>query len=131
MVTSCKRFILHTWYLYIRYYFMHFHNDLQSLFRIPIRMATLFKISSNTLYDIMLLGRTRRKFSIMDFLEYFTWSNPYQNCKKMGSSSSYNCFYNTSITKLYAYWITVNYREAYGIYACNGILFKHESARRG
>ncbi len=33
--------------------------------------------------------------------------------------------------KLYAYWITVNYREAYGMYACNGILFNHESARRG
>ncbi len=33
--------------------------------------------------------------------------------------------------KLYAYWITVNYREAYGIYACNGILFNHESAIRG
>lgn len=34
-------------------------------------------------------------------------------------------------SKLYAYWITVNYREAYGIYACNGILFNHESPRRG
>ena len=33
--------------------------------------------------------------------------------------------------KLYAYWITVNYREAYDLYACNGILFNHESARRG
>ena len=33
--------------------------------------------------------------------------------------------------KLYAYWITVNYRESYGMYACNGILFNHESARRG
>ena len=33
--------------------------------------------------------------------------------------------------KLYAYWITVNYREAYGLYACNGILFNHESALRG
>jgi GDPmannose 4,6-dehydratase len=32
---------------------------------------------------------------------------------------------------MYAYWITVNYREAYGIYACNGILFNHESPRRG
>ena len=32
--------------------------------------------------------------------------------------------------KLYAYWITINYREAYGIYACNGILFNHESPRR-
>ena len=35
------------------------------------------------------------------------------------------------VAKLYAYWITVNYREAYDIYACNGILFNHESPRRG
>lgn len=35
------------------------------------------------------------------------------------------------VAKLYAHWITVNYREAYGIYACNGILFNHESPRRG
>jgi GDPmannose 4,6-dehydratase len=36
-----------------------------------------------------------------------------------------------AVAKLYAYWITVNYREAYGLYACNGILFNHESPRRG
>jgi GDPmannose 4,6-dehydratase len=36
-----------------------------------------------------------------------------------------------AVAKLYAYWITVNYREAYGMYACNGILFNHESKRRG
>jgi GDPmannose 4,6-dehydratase len=36
-----------------------------------------------------------------------------------------------AVAKLYAYWITVNYREAYGMYACNGILFNHESSRRG
>jgi GDPmannose 4,6-dehydratase len=36
-----------------------------------------------------------------------------------------------AVAKLYAYWITVNYREAYGIYGCNGILFNHESPRRG
>lgn len=35
------------------------------------------------------------------------------------------------VSKLFAYWITVNYREAYGMYACNGILFNHESPRRG
>jgi GDPmannose 4,6-dehydratase len=35
------------------------------------------------------------------------------------------------VAKLYAYWITVNYREAYGMYACNGIRFNHESPRRG
>ena len=36
-----------------------------------------------------------------------------------------------AVAKLYAYWITINYREAYGLYACNGILFNHESSRRG
>ncbi len=35
------------------------------------------------------------------------------------------------MAKLYSYWITINYREAYGIYACNGILFNHESPIRG
>jgi len=43
-------------------------------------------------------------------------------------------FYHRSpyaVAKLYAYWITVNYREAYNMYACNGILFNHESPRRG
>ncbi len=36
-----------------------------------------------------------------------------------------------AVAKLYAYWITINYREAYGIFACNGVLFNHESPRRG
>jgi GDPmannose 4,6-dehydratase len=36
-----------------------------------------------------------------------------------------------AVAKMYAYWVTVNYREAYGLYACNGILFNHESPRRG
>ena len=36
-----------------------------------------------------------------------------------------------AVAKIYGYWITVNYREAYGVYACNGILFNHESPRRG
>src|SRR5574340_548693 len=40
-------------------------------------------------------------------------------------------FYPASTAELYAYWITVNYREAYGMYACNGILFNHESPIRG
>jgi GDPmannose 4,6-dehydratase len=35
------------------------------------------------------------------------------------------------VAKLFAYWIVVNYREAYAMYACNGILFNHESPRRG
>ena len=36
-----------------------------------------------------------------------------------------------AVAKLYAYWITINYRESYGVFACNGILFNHESPRRG
>ena len=36
-----------------------------------------------------------------------------------------------AVAKLYAYWITINYREAYGLFACNGVLFNHESPRRG
>ena len=39
--------------------------------------------------------------------------------------------YVTGVAKLYAYWIVVNYREAYDMFACNGILFNHESPRRG
>ena len=39
--------------------------------------------------------------------------------------------HHTEFFKLYAYWITKNYREAYGIFACNGILFNHESPIRG
>ena len=38
---------------------------------------------------------------------------------------------HTVLQKLYAHWITINYREAYNIFACNGILFNHESPRRG
>ncbi len=40
-------------------------------------------------------------------------------------------FYPYAVAKMYAYWITVNYREAYGMFACNGILFNHESPVRG
>ena len=36
-----------------------------------------------------------------------------------------------AVAKMYAYWITINYRESYGLYACNGVLFNHESPRRG
>lgn len=39
--------------------------------------------------------------------------------------------YFTGVAKVYGYWIVVNYREAYNMFACNGILFNHESPRRG
>lgn len=37
----------------------------------------------------------------------------------------------SAVAKLYGYWIVINYREAYGMFACNGVLFNHESPRRG
>lgn len=40
-------------------------------------------------------------------------------------------YLNLAVAKLYSYWIVVNYREAYNMFACNGILFNHESPRRG
>ena len=59
----------------------------------------------------------------------------YRNLKVAETSQSEKTpFYLRSpygVAKMYGYWITVNYREAYGMYACNGILFNHESPRRG
>ena len=55
------------------------------------------------------------------------WSKKYHNAKQRR-------FYPRSpyaTAKLYAYWITVNYRKSYGLFACNGILFNDESPRRG
>ncbi|MBW7675614.1 GDP-mannose 4,6-dehydratase [Chryseobacterium chendengshani] len=57
-----------------------------------------------------------------------------ENKNKNGFYDESSPFYPRSpygAAKIYAYWITVNYREAYGMYACNGILFNHESPRRG
>lgn len=52
-----------------------------------------------------------------------------------GSHSTYSDLYfvfiRLAVAKLYAYWIVINYRESYGMFACNGILFNHESPRRG
>jgi len=48
-----------------------------------------------------------------------------------GTSDNMDVTWLAGVAKLYAYWIVVNYREAYTMYACNGILFNHESPRRG
>ena len=53
------------------------------------------------------------------------------NKKKQSEKSKFNPLSPYATSKLYAYWITKNYREAYDIFACNGILFNHESPRRG
>ena len=61
-------------------------------------------------------------------------SELYGGLPETAPQSEQTAFYPKSpygAAKLYAYWVTVNYREAYGMYACNGILFNHESPRRG
>jgi len=62
-------------------------------------------------------------------------SELYGNALKLGGMLDENTPFRPrspyGVAKLYAYWIAVNYREAYGMYACNGILFNHESERRG
>ena len=62
-------------------------------------------------------------------------SELYGNAEKPGTMLDENTPFRPrspyGVAKLYAYWIAVNYREAYGMYACNGILFNHESERRG
>ena len=51
--------------------------------------------------------------------------------KSLNEDSSFAPRSPYAVAKLYSYWITINYREAYGLFACNGILFNHESPRRG
>ncbi|MEZ6046961.1 MAG: GDP-mannose 4,6-dehydratase [Planctomycetaceae bacterium] len=76
---------------------------------------------------IRLLGRTEEvKFYQASTSELFGSSPPPQSeTTPFQPQSPY------AVAKLYAYWITVNYREAYGMFACNGILFNHESPLRG
>ena len=78
--------------------------------------SRFYQASTSELYGNTLVKKNKSGASIITSLNEETPFRP---------SSPY------AIAKLYAYWITINYREAYGIYACNGILFNHESPRRG
>lgn len=88
--------------------------------------------------DVNALGALRLLDSIKEVnpeIKYYQASSSELFGKVRETPQSENTpFYPRSpyaAAKLYAYWITVNYREAYGLYACNGILFNHESPRRG
>jgi GDPmannose 4,6-dehydratase len=74
---------------------------------------------------LKLQGRTRFYQASTSELYGLTRETPQRESTPFHPRSPY------AVAKLYAYWITVNYREAYGLYACNGILFNHESPRRG
>ena len=77
---------------------------------------------------IRILGLTKKtKFYQASTSELYglVQETPQNECTPFYPRSPYG------VAKLYAYWITINYRESYGIFACNGILFNHESPRRG
>lgn len=97
-------------------------------FKVPEYTANVDAIGALRILDaIMTLGLSKKiKFYQAGTSEMFGASKPPQNEKTN--------FYPRSpygAAKLYAHWVTINYREAYGIFACNGILFNHESPLRG
>jgi GDPmannose 4,6-dehydratase len=97
-------------------------------FQVPEYTANVDAIGALRILDsIKTLGLSKKiRFYQAGTSEMFGASNPPQNEKTN--------FYPRSpygAAKLYAHWVTINYREAYGIFACNGILFNHESPLRG
>lgn len=95
-------------------------------FDMPEFTANVTGLGAIRLLDAIRRSGIKTKFYQASSSEMFGASPPPQNEKTP--------FYPRSpyaAAKLYAYWMTVNYREAYGIFACNGILFNHESPRRG
>lgn len=134
-------------------FFLHFGdlNDSGSLSKL------IYKIGPCEVYNLGAQSHVKVSFDIPEFtsdvnamgtlrlLDSIKEVNPKIKFYQASSSELYGMvretpqnentpFYPRSpyaAAKLYAYWITVNYREAYGLYACNGILFNHESPRRG
>jgi GDPmannose 4,6-dehydratase len=98
-------------------------------FELPVYTADVDAVGTLRLLEaIRLLGfekRTRFYQASSSELYGLVQENPQRETTPFYPRSPY------AVAKLYAFWITVNYREAYGIYACNGILFNHESPRRG
>jgi GDPmannose 4,6-dehydratase len=97
-------------------------------FKVPEYTANVDGIGALRILDAIksLKMEKKVKYYQAGTSEMFGLSRPPQNEK--------TAFYPRSpyaVAKLYAYWITINYRESYNIFACNGILFNHESPRRG
>jgi GDPmannose 4,6-dehydratase len=95
-------------------------------FSMPTYTANVDAVGTITLLEAIRASRIQAKFYQASTSELFGSTPPPQNeLSRFSPRSPY------SAAKLYAYWTTVNYREAYGIHATNGILFNHESPRRG
>ena len=107
-----------------------YHLGAQSHVRVSFDMpeytGDITALGTTRLLDAILRSGIKTRFYQASSSEMFGASPPPQNEKTP--------FYPRSpygAAKVYAYWMTVNYREAYGLFACNGILFNHESPRRG
>ena len=95
-------------------------------FSMPTYTANVDAVGTITLLEAIRASRIKAKFYQASTSELFGSTSPPQNeLSRFSPRSPY------AAAKLYAYWTTVNYREAYGIHATNGILFNHESPRRG
>jgi GDPmannose 4,6-dehydratase len=95
-------------------------------FSMPTYTANVDAVGTITLLEAIRASRIQAKFYQASTSELFGSTPPPQNeLSRFSPRSPY------AAAKLYAYWTTVNYREAYGIHATNGILFNHESPRRG
>ena len=101
-------------------------SHVQVSFEEPEYTGEVVGIGTTRLLEAVRMSEIDTKFYQASSSEMFGASPPPQNeDAKFYPRSPYGA------AKLYSYWITRNYREAYGIYACNGILFNHESERRG
>jgi GDPmannose 4,6-dehydratase len=97
-------------------------------FEVPEYTADIDALGTLRLLEaIRFLGLTKTKFYQASTSELYglVQETPQSETTPFYPRSPY------AVAKMYAYWITVNYREAYGMFACNGILFNHESPRRG
>jgi GDPmannose 4,6-dehydratase len=95
-------------------------------FSMPHYTASVDAIGTITILEAIRSSKLDTKFYQASTSELFGGTPPPQNeSSKFYPRSPY------ATAKLYGYWATVNYREAYGLFACNGILFNHESPRRG
>lgn len=95
-------------------------------FNTPEYTANITGLGTTRLLEAIKTNGRKIKFYQASSSEMFGNAKPPQNERtQFRPRSPYAC------AKLYSYWMTANYREGYGIYACNGILFNHESPRRG
>jgi len=96
-------------------------------FDLPEYTADVVAVGTLRLLDAIRDSGIKTRFYQASSSELFgkVQETPQEETTPFYPRSPYAC------AKLYAYWITVNYRESYGLYACNGILFNHESPRRG